>query len=106
MDFNEYQEKAKGTAKYREEIIYPVLGLCSEAGEVADKVKKVLRDNDGVFSDEKKNEIVKEIGDVLWYISAIATDLKIDLNKVALLNLDKLSSRKERNVISGSGDNR
>tara|TARA_R110002167_G_scaffold45083_1_gene135563 strand:- start:31857 stop:32219 length:363 start_codon:yes stop_codon:yes gene_type:complete len=108
MTLNEYQEKAVATAIYGEgsKIIYPTLGLTGEAGEVADKVKKVLRDNEGVFTDEKKKEIAKEIGDVTWYIAALCRDLGFTLEEVCQWNIEKLESRKARNVISGSGDNR
>jgi len=106
MSFNEYQSKAKETAIYKNKIIYPTLGLCGEAGEVAEKVKKVLRDNNSVFTDEKRVEIKKELGDVLWYISAIASDLDLTLGEIAEENIIKLFSRKERSVITGSGDNR
>ena len=108
MTLNEYQEKAVATAIYGEgsKIIYPTLGLTGEAGEVADKVKKVLRDNEGVFTDEKKKEIMKEAMDCLWYLAALANDLGYTLEEGAQMNLDKLASRKARNVISGSGDNR
>lgn len=108
MTLNEYQERAIETAVYGvgNEIIYPTLGLTGEAGEVSDKVKKVLRDSDGVFSDDIKLEIAKEIGDVQWYIAALARDLGYSLEDICKMNLDKLNSRKNRNKISGSGDNR
>jgi NTP pyrophosphatase (non-canonical NTP hydrolase) len=108
MKFKTYQDGAKTTAVYPEsaKYIYPTLGLCGEAGEVAEKIKKVIRDNNGVFTEEKKTEIVKEIGDVLWYVSALCSDLGVDMGDVAQKNLDKLFSRKERGVIHGNGDNR
>lgn len=108
MTLNEYQDKAVVTATYPDnmKILYPVLGLCGEAGEVAEKVKKIYRDNKGVLSHDKKVEIVKELGDVLWYISAMARDLDVTLSEVALINLLKLDSRRERGVIHGNGDNR
>jgi NTP pyrophosphatase (non-canonical NTP hydrolase) len=108
MTLNEYNESALATAIYGEgqKITYPTLGLAGEAGEVADKVKKVLRDYDGVFTDELKLNIAKEIGDVLWYIAALSRDLGFTLEEVAKMNIDKLESRKQRNVISGSGDDR
>ena len=114
MNFNEYQKSAVETAIYPSEhsIIYPALGLAGEAGECAEKVKKALRDDSGVFSNEKKKEIVKELGDVLWYVANIVNDLgeiegkKVTLEEVAKQNLIKLESRKARGVISGSGDNR
>lgn len=108
MTLNEYQEQANKTAIYGEQqsIIYPALGLNGEAGEVAEKIKKVLRDSGGVFNDEQKREIAKELGDTLWYCAALARDLNIDLEKIAQMNIDKLKSRQERGKISGSGDNR
>lgn len=108
MEINVYQEGAAKTAIYPETVkyIYPTLGLCGEAGEVAEKVKKVFRDKGGVFSDEVKEEIIKELGDVMWYLAALASDFGIDLNDVAQRNLDKLNSRKERGVLNGNGDNR
>jgi NTP pyrophosphatase (non-canonical NTP hydrolase) len=108
MKINEYQEEAIKTAIYGEgqRIIYPTLGLAGEAGEVAEKVKKILRDKNGIFSDEQKLEIAKEISDVLWYCSALARDIGYTLEKIAEINLEKLKSRQERNKIQGSGDNR
>jgi NTP pyrophosphatase (non-canonical NTP hydrolase) len=108
MTLNEYEQFALSTAIYGEgqKITYPTLGLAGESGEVADKVKKVLRDYDGVFTDELKLNIAKEIGDVLWYITALSRDLGFSLEEVAKMNVDKLESRRQRNVISGSGDDR
>ena len=108
MTLNEYQQHALETANYPDErrIIYPTLGLTGEAGEVADKVKKVIRDCREEFTDEKRREIVKEIGDVLWYCATLARDLGYELDEVAQMNVDKLRSRMQRNIISGSGDNR
>lgn len=103
---NSYQEDAKKTAIYKNKLIYPVLGLAGEAGEVSNKVKKILRDKDGKVDEGDREEICKELGDVLWYLSACATDIGLDLNDIALKNIEKLSSRAERNVISGEGDNR
>ena len=107
MTLNEYQQAALETAVYPEEfrIIYPTLGMAGEAGEVADKVKKVIRDY-GSFTSEQKREIVKEIGDVLWYCATLANDLGYSLEEVGIMNIEKLKSRKERGVIGGSGDNR
>lgn len=107
MTLNEYQHAALETAVYPEEyrIIYPALGMTGEAGEVADKVKKVIRDY-GSFTDERKREIVKEIGDVLWYCAVLANDLGYTLEEVGIINIEKLKSRKERGCIGGSGDNR
>ena len=102
MTFNEYQEFARSTAIYPEEykVIYPVLGLCGEAGEVAEKVKKNIRDGKSL------DGVGLELGDVLWYISALADDLGVTLEEVAQANVDKLQSRMERNKIKGDGDNR
>ena len=106
MNFNDYQDQVSKTAIYKHEIIYPALGLANEAGEVLGKIKKVLRDNDGEFTPEKREEIGKEFGDVLWYISALARDLNLSLDAIAQQNLNKLNSRLSRGVLGGSGDNR
>lgn len=109
MNFNDYQKKARETAIYPKigkNYIYPVLGLAGEAGEVAEKFKKIIRDDGGKINDEKKLEIEKELGDVLWYVSQIAAELKIDLESVAKTNIKKLESRQKRNCIKGQGDNR
>jgi NTP pyrophosphatase (non-canonical NTP hydrolase) len=107
MDFQAYQLQSRATARYPEagrNPIYPTLGLCGEAGEVADKVKKVIRDQDGVFSSEVVEALKLELGDVLWYVTQLASELGLDLEVVAQANLDKLTSRAARNVIAGSGD--
>lgn len=109
MNFEEYQKESRKTAMYPDKdnnFIYPVLGLCGESGEIAEKIKKVLRDEGGVVSESKKEEVKKELGDVLWYISQIATELGLSLDAVAKTNIEKLQSRMERNKISGSGDDR
>ena len=107
MNLNEYQEIARTTANYRidDVIIYPALGLASEAGEVAGKVKKVLRDFNGDFKYQKQN-IADELGDVLWYVAILAEDIGYTLEDVAKMNVEKLQSRKDRNKIHGSGDYR
>ena len=109
MDFSTYQQRSRETARYPDvgaNPIYPTLGLCGEAGEVADKVKKVLRDSGGVFSPEVREALKLELGDVLWYVAQLASELGLDLEGVAQANLDKLASRAARNVIAGSGDDR
>ena len=108
MTLNECQQHAHQTASCREDsrIVYPTLGLKGEAGEVADRVKKVIRDGHKECTDEKRLEIVKEIGDVLWYCATLSRDLGYDLEEVAQMNVDKLCSRMERHRITGSGDNR
>ena len=87
-------------------LLDQVLGLVGESGEIAEKFKKLIRDKQGMLTDEDKKEILKELGDVLWYINSIAALLDSDLETVAQNNLDKLLSRKARGVIQGSGDNR
>ncbi|MBI1978979.1 MAG: nucleoside triphosphate pyrophosphohydrolase family protein [Candidatus Aenigmarchaeota archaeon] len=109
MDFKEYQDKAKKTALYPNvgsNFIYPTLGLTNESGEVAGKIKKVLRDKNGIIDENTKSEIKKELGDVLWYLSQLSTELNLSLDDIANENLQKLSSRMERNKIHGEGDNR
>ena len=109
MDFKTYQNKARETAKYPKlgsNYIYPTLGLVGEAGEVAEKVKKVIRDKKGMFDQDSKDAIKKELGDVLWYISNLCTEFDFSLNDVALENLKKLKKRASEGKISGSGDNR
>ena len=109
MTFEEYQKLSRKTAIYPDKdnnFIYPTLGLTGEAGEVAEKIKKVLRDNSGVVDDLKRQEIKKELGDVLWYLSQIATELDLSLDDIATFNVEKINSRQERKKISGYGDNR
>ena len=108
MDMGEYQKLAQAFMIYPEaqKITYPILGLVSEAGEIADKYKKIIRDKNGKIDDEDRIEMLREIGDVLWYLAAVCTDLNMPLHQAALMNIQKLNSRLERNVIKGSGDNR
>lgn len=108
MTLNEYQQKALQIETYSPEykIIYPTLGLTGEAGECSDKVKKIIRDNNGEFTLEKKVEIAKEIGDVLWFCAALANDIGFDFETIGQMNYDKLQSRQKRGMLHGSGDNR
>ena len=109
MEFNEYQKQARTTAIYAgfgKNFIYPTLGLVGEAGEVAEKIKKIIRDGDGVIDDEKRAELEKELGDVLWYIANLGVELGLEMDSIAQKNLAKLKSRQERGVLHGSGDNR
>lgn len=109
MNFEEYQKKSRKTALYPnvgKNFVYPTLGLSGEAGEVAEKIKKVIRDKNGVMNDEEREKIKKELGDVLWYVSQLATELGLQLDEVAQNNIEKLYSRLERGKINGSGDNR
>lgn len=115
LGINEYQKKAHETADYpngliaesvHADYIYPALGLAEEAGEVAGKYAKAVRDCGGLVDDERKQAIIKELGDVCWFVAELATNLKVPLEDIMQRNLDKLASRKQRNVIHGSGDER
>jgi NTP pyrophosphatase (non-canonical NTP hydrolase) len=108
MGMDEYQAAAGQTAVYGERFraIYPALGLASEAGEVAGKVKKVLRDQKGEFDPATVEAIADELGDVLWYVAILAADLGLSLDRIASENLEKLRSRQARGRLSGEGDRR
>lgn len=109
MDFNEYQTKSRKTAGYPaigHPVIYPTLGLTNEAGEVAGKVKKVFRDKEGQISAETREALKAELGDVLWYLAQVATELNLSLDEIAEHNIKKLYSRLERGKIKGDGDDR
>ena len=118
MDLMDYQTKAISTAIYPsggiQGIAYTALGLNGEAGEVAERIKKIVRDDDAGKSREaldkaiaiRRDDIVKEMGDVLWYLAAMSYELGVSLDEVAAANIAKLKSRQDRNVIKGSGDNR
>ena len=110
MSFDEYQKQALttilSTGDEFKDLLHWVLGLNGEAGEVAEKLKKIIRDKQGVVSADDKVELAKELGDVLWYIAVFANDLGVSLDDIAAQNLAKLSSRKDRGVIGGNGDNR
>lgn len=109
MTFDEYQTESRKTALYPNagnNYIYPTLGLAGEAGEIPNKVKKIQRDDDGVVTDQRRADIAKEMGDVLWYLANLATELDLKLEDVASNNLEKLFSRMDRGAIVGDGDNR
>ena len=108
MDVNAYQAAAKETAIYPKEtgILYTTLGLTGEAGEVADKVKKIIRDHGGEMDDDARESIMLELGDVLWYVANLTTELGYTLRDVAGANIKKLSDRQQRNKLHGSGDTR
>ncbi len=108
LTFNTYQQEARKTAIYPAEHCrtYPALGLAGEAGEVCEKVKKILRDDNGQLTQAKQQDLKKELGDVLWYVANLAGDLDLEMGEIAQLNLEKLKSRQERGVLKGSGDNR
>jgi NTP pyrophosphatase (non-canonical NTP hydrolase) len=107
--FDLYQDAAESTALYPDKgdnIYYPALGLAGEAGEVCEKIKKIMRDQNGHFTEDNVEEISKELGDVLWYVAMVAVEFNIALSSVAEDNLAKLLDRQERGVLKGSGDNR
>lgn len=109
MNFNEYQTKSRKTAGYPaigHSVIYPTLGLVNEAGEVAGKIKKVFRDKDGQISEETREALKAELGDVLWYLAQVATELDVSLNEIAEHNIAKLYDRLERGKIRGEGNTR
>lgn len=113
MDFNTYQDFTDTTAIYPEaglgtlqSFTYVSLGLAGEAGEVCERIKKIIRDTDGQISSGVHDDLVKEAGDVLWYLARLCRELHISMDDIAQINMTKLSSRKERGVLGGSGDNR
>lgn len=127
LTFDEYQKFCRTTAVYPpvylhravvtqnqidEDVsrklgfVYPMLGLAGECGEVAEKLKKVIRDYNGIITDEYLEKITKELGDILWYVSSVSSELHISLSRVIDLNVEKLSSRKDRDAVHGSGDDR
>jgi len=109
MNFSEYQTKSRKTAKYPaigHPVIYPTLGLTNEAGEVAGKIKKIFRDKAGVIGEADLAALKGELGDVLWYLAQVCTELELSLDEVAGHNIEKLYSRLERGKIGGDGDNR
>lgn len=113
MDFNEYQELTGKTdlqtgieEGLNPPFLYYVLGLNGEVGEMTDKFKKLFRDDKGILTNERLDNITKEFGDILWYLSRLAAAFKIKLNDVAQINIDKLFKRKENGTLRGDGDNR
>ena len=109
MKFDEYQELSARTAIYPgrgKNLTYPTLGLSGESGEVAEKVKKLIRDKGGILDDAVRADLGKELGDVLWYVAQLCSELDLSMSTVAQDNIDKLSSRMARGKISGDGDDR
>ena len=109
MNLSDYQRLSRATATYPpigHAVIYPTLGLTNEAGEVAGKVKKIFRDKSGEISDADREALAAELGDVLWYLAQVATELDLSLDDIAQHNLDKLASRQARGVLGGDGDKR
>lgn len=107
MNLSEYQSRSRATAVYPDagsNLTYPALGLCGEAGEAAEKVKKAIRDDGGELTDERREALAAELGDVLWYLAQLATEARLDLDEIGRNNLDKLLSRQRRSVLQGSGD--
>lgn len=109
MNLDEYQRASRRTARYPaigHPIIYPALGLTNEAGEVAGKIKKIFRDREGVIGEAEREALKAELGDVLWYLAQLCTELGLSLEEVAHHNLEKLADRQARGMIQGEGDNR
>jgi len=106
MKLNDYQIQANETAIYPKGLNYPILGLAGEAGEICNKYKKIIRDKGGEVDVNDLDQLAKELGDVLWYVAQIASELGTDLETVARVNLMKLGDRKDRGVLGGSGDER
>ena len=109
MYFKEYQDKSKETAIYPKlnpSWIYPAIGLSGETGEVMEKLKKILRDLEIKDNSEKIKDLKKELGDIIWYLSQLSTELGFSLQEIAEENIQKLQSRKDRGVLHGEGDNR
>lgn len=114
MNFNDYQKQAILTDSFSGKaakvtdpaFVAKLLGLVGEAGEVAEKFKKIIRNKGGEISEEDKKEIIKELGDVLWYIATLSQYMNLELDEVAKVNLEKLADRQKRNVIKSQGDNR
>lgn len=110
MKFDDYQKRALTTVISSDDefkdLLHWVLGINGEAGEIAEKVKKIIRDKGGEVSPEDIAEMSKEIGDVLWYLAVFASHLGLSLDAIAAANLEKLQSRKQRGVLGGTGDNR
>ena len=109
LTFDEYQKKVRKTAFYPNigtSLFYPALGLAEEAGEVCGKIKKIIRDDGGIISNEKKQAIIKELGDILWYVAAQCWELKIPMSQAAQSNIDKIADRIKRGTKRGSGDDR
>lgn len=111
MDFDEYEKRARSTATFEGkqaeyELMYLTIGISGEAGEIAEKVKKILRNDDGVITDEKREALKNEVGDVLWYLSQFSRTLGFTFSEAAEANLKKLADRRARNVIKSTGDNR
>jgi NTP pyrophosphatase (non-canonical NTP hydrolase) len=107
VQLSDYQRRSRVTAVYPDagsNLTYPALGLCGEAGEAAEKVKKAIRDDGGELTPERRDALAAELGDVLWYVAQLATEAGLELDQIARANLEKLLSRRDRAVLQGSGD--
>jgi len=108
QQFETYQKESRKTwnvIEMNHPIVYPTMGLTNEVGELAGKIKKIFRDKNGIISEEDRQALKGELGDVMWYFTQICTELNLSLEEVAQANIDKLASRLERNKIQGDGDN-
>ena len=111
MDFSNYQNQAKRTAVYPSPksivgLMYVALGLNGEAGEIANDIKKTVRDDSGILTPERHAQLIDELGDVLWYVAMMCYELEIPLETIAVRNLSKLKKRQRENKLHGSGDDR
>jgi NTP pyrophosphatase (non-canonical NTP hydrolase) len=107
--FAAYQRESRKTwneIPMNHPIVYPTLGLTNETGELAGKIKKIFRDKEGVIGPQDREDLKKELGDILWYLTQICTELDLTLEEVAEANIEKLFSRLERGKIGGDGDER
>ena len=107
MELNDYQNQAAEFAFYKnDDLSYCALGITGEGGEIADHIKKMIRDDKNVLTDDRKDHLLKELGDVMWYVARMAGKLGYSLNDVAKANIVKLQDRTRRGTLPGSGDNR
>lgn len=111
MDFDEYEKLATRTAtfggkQHEHQLMYITLGIAGESGEIAEKIKKIVRNDNGIVSDENRESLKREIGDVLWYLSQLSRVLGFHFSEAAKANIDKLADRAARNVIKSTGDHR
>lgn len=109
LDFDQYQAESRTTAAYPDmgrNPLFPTLGIAGEAGEVVEKVKKVWCAQDGVYTADDRRAVAKELGDVLWYMAQLATELHLSLHDIACMNIEKIRERKRTNTINGDGDDR
>jgi len=111
MNFNEYQELAAGSAFFTKgdkqfNLVYCTLGLNGETGEFTEHIKKMIRDDNNILTEERRAQMIKELGDILWYLSYISKELDIELEEIAKINIHKIYDRKKKGTERGSGDNR